>query len=99
MLAQCFIPNPDNKTTVDHINRVRDDNRLENLRWATHAEQMENRNLAVTKPRKTNKLGETYIHKRKWDTYRLKITRHGVSKTYKTLAEAKYWRDYYTLFD
>ena len=28
LLAKAFIPNPDNKPQVDHINVVRDDNRL-----------------------------------------------------------------------
>jgi hypothetical protein len=28
-----FIPNPDNLPQVDHINRIRNDNRIENLRW------------------------------------------------------------------
>ena len=34
LVAQAFIPNPDKKY-VDHINRKRDDNRVENLRWTT----------------------------------------------------------------
>lgn len=38
LVAQAFIPNPDAKATVDHINHRRDDNRLSNLRWATHKE-------------------------------------------------------------
>ena len=37
-----FIPNPDNKPFIDHINRIRNDNRVENLRWATHAENIIN---------------------------------------------------------
>ena len=42
IVAETFLPNPENKPTVDHINRVRDDNRLDNLRWATHKEQQDN---------------------------------------------------------
>ena len=42
LVAVAFIPNPDNKPTVDHINRISTDNNLENLRWATHKEQVDN---------------------------------------------------------
>jgi hypothetical protein len=46
-LALCFIPNPDNKPTVDHMNRDRTDDRIENIRWATQAEQNINRILPM----------------------------------------------------
>ena len=36
LIAEAFIPNPDNKPCIDHINNIRNDNRIENLRWATN---------------------------------------------------------------
>lgn len=42
LVAETFIPNPDGKPTVDHIDRDTTNNSLSNLRWATHSEQREN---------------------------------------------------------
>lgn len=53
LVAMAFIPNPDNKPVVDHINRNRTDNRVENLQWVT---QQENTMLAVERGSKDTKL-------------------------------------------
>ena len=59
LVAMAFIPNPENKPCIDHINTDRSDNRVENLRWVTHKENCNNDltrknsgNKAVCKRRK-----------------------------------------------
>tara|TARA_R110000744_G_scaffold41339_2_gene93637 strand:- start:3435 stop:3899 length:465 start_codon:yes stop_codon:yes gene_type:complete len=42
LLALTFISNPDNLPEVDHIDRNRSNNNLENLHWVTHLQNLQN---------------------------------------------------------
>ena len=89
LIAECFLPNPSNKTHVDHINRVKTDNRLENLRWCTRSENARN-----TQRHDREMYGIYWYENRR--AYLIKIKLNGRQHYIgwkKTLDEAKQVRD------
>jgi hypothetical protein len=61
-IALAFIPNPENKLFVDHINNIRSDNSLKNLRWVSYQEN--NRNSSLSK-NNTSRIKGVSFHKRR----------------------------------
>ncbi len=58
LVAQAFIPNPENKPSVNHIDGVPNNNVLSNLEWATYTEQQNHRHHVLHR-----KVGRAYLGK------------------------------------
>lgn len=89
LVAKMFIPNPEKKPQIDHIDRNPSNNDVSNLRWATQSENMLNRDQPL------GKSGHKSIFHRK-DKFLVDIKRkYGPSfcKVFPTLQEAIQARD------
>jgi len=66
IIASAFIPNPENKETVNHINGIKTDNSIDNLEWASYSE---NAKHAVVTGLNPTRSGEQLIHSKLNDIY------------------------------
>ena len=74
LVARTFLPNPENLPEVHHKNHNKEDNRVENLKWVTSAEQRdEHWTKAQSKTRGT----------------RLRVVGHGIDKIYNSSHEVE----------
>ena len=79
LVALTFIPNLENKKCIDHINGFRVDNRVCNLRWCTHKENLNNpitkerqRKLAKISPQMLEQAHIGYEKKKEYIISRIK---------------------------
>lgn len=74
LVAELFVPNPDNKPCIDHKNRNRTDNRADNLEWVTVLENNYNktttlpvgeRKCDLDKAEYNRRIARNYYHRKK----------------------------------
>lgn len=66
IVAEAFIPNTNNYPCIDHINGIRNDNRVENLRWCTNKQ---NANFDLAKQNRSIAQKKSYINGRQITDY------------------------------
>ena len=84
LVAEAFIHNPNNLPCIDHINTIRDDNKVENLRWCDTAGNLAN---PISRKRRSEGIRAAKIAKRPYD-YIMGIGRNGEPLYFRTIKEA-----------
>lgn len=91
LVAQHFIPNPNNYLIIDHIDNNKKNNLASNLRWTTSSEN--NRNIKV---KKLSSVNERNISITRDNTFQVRFksnNKYILNKFFKTLDEAIIARD------
>ena len=77
LVAIAFIPNPHNKPFIDHINTIKTDNKVENLRWVTREENANN-------PLTRKHISESNSNEKHWN-----YGKHPTNETKQKMSESK----------
>ena len=96
IIAELFIPNPDNKQCVDHINGNPLDNTVLNLHWVTHQENMNNpiTSKHISESNKGRKFSEERIQQTR--ILQKEVQNRPEVKMKKSESQKKYWERIHT---
>ena len=91
LLGMCFIENPENKPCIDHIDRNRTNNSLDNLRWATYKEN----NINKEKSKGSLHINKRTINGKTYEYIRFTWYENGnrKSKNFKSMQDADEFRE------
>jgi len=95
LLAIQYIPNPNNLPEIDHIDRVRSNNSIDNLRWADKQIQNNNKKDNIenkTEEEKIDRITDIKEYKRKWAEKNRR--ENGIQPKAESFDAKKYARDW-----